>query len=176
MKIIHTISFSKGNKVPQRTYHCANFIFFVPHLSPFKKITPENQLINRGLMYQRWESNPHSRRNTILSRARLPIPPLWHYEIDLRIVLQSLIVNFLVDFCSYSKSLFYFHDFESRAPVPTIRDQPIPPLWHCEIDLRIVLQSLIVNFFVDFCTYSKSLFYFHDFESCAPVPLYPPKL
>src|SRR3970040_2638386 len=27
-------------------------------------------------LYQRWESNPHSRRNTILSRARLPIPPL----------------------------------------------------------------------------------------------------
>ena len=29
------------------------------------------------LAYQRRESNPHSRRNTILSRARLPIPPLW---------------------------------------------------------------------------------------------------
>ena len=29
-------------------------------------------------LYRRWESNPHSRRNTILSRARLPIPPLRH--------------------------------------------------------------------------------------------------
>ena len=30
-----------------------------------------------GLLCQRWESNPHSVRNTSLSRARLPVPPLW---------------------------------------------------------------------------------------------------
>jgi hypothetical protein len=30
------------------------------------------------IWYRRWDSNPHSRRNTILSRARLPIPPLRH--------------------------------------------------------------------------------------------------
>lgn len=28
-------------------------------------------------MYQRRESNPHIRGYTILSRARLPVPPLW---------------------------------------------------------------------------------------------------
>ena len=28
-------------------------------------------------LYQRRESNPHTRRYTILSRARLPVPPLW---------------------------------------------------------------------------------------------------
>ena len=27
------------------------------------------------LLYPKWESNPHSLRNTSLSRARLPIPP-----------------------------------------------------------------------------------------------------
>jgi hypothetical protein len=30
-----------------------------------------------GILYQRRESNPHIRRYTILSRARLPVPPLW---------------------------------------------------------------------------------------------------
>lgn len=30
-------------------------------------------------LYQRWESNPHVRGHTILSRARLPVPPLWHF-------------------------------------------------------------------------------------------------
>ena len=31
-------------------------------------------------MYSRWESNPHSRKNWILNPARLPIPPLEHYN------------------------------------------------------------------------------------------------
>ncbi len=31
----------------------------------------------RFLLYQRRESNPHIRGYTILSRARLPVPPLW---------------------------------------------------------------------------------------------------
>src|SRR5690606_4292762 len=41
----------------------------------------KGRMVKRNLLiisqYQRWESNPHSRRNTILSRARLPVPPLW---------------------------------------------------------------------------------------------------
>ena len=31
-------------------------------------------------MYPGWESNPHARRHTILSRARLPIPPPRHFR------------------------------------------------------------------------------------------------
>ena len=42
----------------------------------FKKEKPDGQP-GFPTEYQRWESNPHSLRNTILSRARLPIPPLW---------------------------------------------------------------------------------------------------
>ena len=38
----------------------------------------------------RWASNPHSLRNTILSRARIPIPPLGHLKNILHIfILQS---------------------------------------------------------------------------------------
>jgi hypothetical protein len=31
------------------------------------------------MLYSRWESNPHSRKNWILNPARLPVPPLEHY-------------------------------------------------------------------------------------------------
>jgi site-specific DNA recombinase len=42
----------------------------------FKKEKPDGQP-GFPTEYQRWESNPHIRRYTILSRARLPVPPLW---------------------------------------------------------------------------------------------------
>jgi hypothetical protein len=32
--------------------------------------------VDESQLCRRWESNPHTRRYTILSRARLPIPPL----------------------------------------------------------------------------------------------------
>jgi oligoendopeptidase F len=32
---------------------------------------------------RRWESNPHPVRNTSLSRARLPVPPLRHYKVNI---------------------------------------------------------------------------------------------
>ena len=38
----------------------------------------------------RWESNPHPLRDTILSRARIPIPPLGQMKNILRIFLNSI--------------------------------------------------------------------------------------
>ena len=58
------------------------------------KIHPIKKGFRRSLsLYPEWESNPHARRHTILSRARLPIPPSRH--------LLSL------EECKY-KHVFYF--------------------------------------------------------------------
>ena len=44
------------------------------------KIYPIKKGFRRSLsLYPEWESNPHARRHTILSRARLPIPPSRHF-------------------------------------------------------------------------------------------------
>ena len=42
----------------------------------FKKENPTGES-DFPIEYQKWESNPHTLRYTILSRARLPIPPFW---------------------------------------------------------------------------------------------------
>ena len=47
----------------------------IQETSPLRKKMPEDHSSIKK--YQRWESNPHTLRYTILSRARLPIPPLW---------------------------------------------------------------------------------------------------
>ncbi len=45
---------------------------------------------HQRLLYPKWESNPHSLRNTSLSRARLPIPPFGQIgEAKVRYGLQS---------------------------------------------------------------------------------------
>ena len=44
------------------------------------KIHPIKKGFRRSLsLYPEWESNPHARGHTILSRARLPIPPSRHF-------------------------------------------------------------------------------------------------
>ena len=37
-----------------------------------------------------WDSNPQSLRNAILSRARIPIPPPWHFKLWGSLLLQSI--------------------------------------------------------------------------------------
>ena len=51
-------------------------------------VTPKNKTLaiiedNKGYLYRRWESNPHVRRHTSLSRARLPVPPLRRVQIEI---------------------------------------------------------------------------------------------
>ena len=73
----HPIRSSGTN--PLKGGYVSNFVGFrVPCTPrpPLKK-TPSPHLAREGFWCRRWESNPHSRGNTSLSRARLPIPP--HY-------------------------------------------------------------------------------------------------
>jgi hypothetical protein len=43
------------------------------------EIKKPKRKLRLSLVYSRWESNPHFRRNWILNPARLPVPPLEHF-------------------------------------------------------------------------------------------------
>jgi hypothetical protein len=65
-----------STKGGNRTLTSEDIPIFIGTLLPVNK-KEKAFIFVEGFQYQRRESNPHIRRYTILSRARLPVPPLW---------------------------------------------------------------------------------------------------
>ena len=84
------------------------------------------KLVN--ILCQRRDSNPHPRRDTILSRARLPIPPLWH-------------VYMLTEFSFFSK--YFFQDAILFKMIPLFKNKKVKGFTLLEIIVSIGIFSLI---------------------------------
>ncbi len=79
--VISTKKFYLRNKLPGQYYHMkeGTFIENRTQKTTFQRLIKPLKRRHNSFNKYRWSgSNRHSRRNTILSRARLPIPPHRH--------------------------------------------------------------------------------------------------
>ena len=100
----------------------------------------ENPTAKSGfpILYQRRESNPHIRGYTILSRARLPVPPLWLVYLHTRRSRARLPVR------SSAKAVL-------ARPKRSAGGSPVPPLWHWGANMGKLyfLYNLQLNIFLN---------------------------